>query len=368
MMAIGMTRVVHLALLFLVAGCSGCARSDLANVGIAPGPAPDLDWNSANCRIVTLESQVTAVPVPGAILLIFDRSGSMMEPWNEQPRWQVAGTAITHALAAQPSTLTVGAVFFPSEAGTCIDPTGIACTVVPGLTDGTGLCNVEPIDAADQIDFLPSPAFLAAFNGDPAEGTRPRYTPILGGMTPLNEALLVAQAALRDPVSSGVATVVIITDGEPNCDWDQAGATAIVAGWRDAGIRTYVVGLPGIRSDTRTILSELAATGGTNMYSTPGDADAIEQRFGEILVQNVSVGFDSCLLDLDPPARMPNDFHVVVGERGEERSVPRVDDAGKRAWSVAPDGSAIELTGSTCAAAMSGAFTSIRFEFDCAAD
>jgi len=263
----------------------------------------------------------------------------------------------------------VGAVFFPSPPGieTCIDPAGIVCMFVPGFTDGTDICKVEPIDAPDQIDFAPSPDFLAAFNGDPGAGTDPKYTPVVGGMTPLGEALLVAQTALNSTAAKGLTTVVIITDGEPNCAWDQELATEVVREWHAAGIDTHVLGLPGIRSDASAILAELAATGGTDMFITPDDATAIEQRLGEILVENVSVGFDSCTLELEPPARMPDDFHVVVSERGQEHAIARVDETGEPAWSITPDGTTIELMGSTCTAARSGAYRSIRFEFDCVA-
>jgi hypothetical protein len=347
----------------MLAGAVGCARSALSVDAFdgAAGSRADPGGDREHCRSLTLESEVEAVPIPGTVLLVFDRSGSMTELWHGLPRWQTAGKALHNVLMTQPSTLGVGAVFFPSpdEAATCVGPTDRACELVARL------CEVAPIHTSAQIDFAPAPAFLIEFNGNPENRALPKYAPVLGGNTPLGEALVVAQTTLHDLAPRGVTTVVIITDGRPNCDWDAELATRVVEGWHAAGIRTYVVGLPGIRSDTQVILDDLAASGGTETFITPDDAPGLEQRFGEILLDNVSVGFESCTLAIDPPPRTTGDVRVMVGVDGRERAIARVDETGVPAWNVRPDGSAVDLVGGTCAAAMRGDYDSIRVEFDC---
>ena len=79
----------------------------------------------------------------------------------------------------------------------------------------------------------------------------------------------------------------------------------------------------------------------------------------------ISVGFESCLVNLSPPAEVPEKLHLLVIQAGSESDVPHEYDTGEAAWTVSDDGAAVELLGNTCAAATSGAYESIRFEFGC---
>jgi hypothetical protein len=40
--------------------------------------------------------------------------------------------------------------------------------------------------------------------------------------------------------TKGIVTVVIVTDGEPNCEWDEARAAQTVMGWHGMNVDTYV--------------------------------------------------------------------------------------------------------------------------------
>jgi hypothetical protein len=366
---------------------TACARSGLSsNVAeseatagtgagqpLDPRPVPDPDPDPNRCRSTTLAPDTMTVEIPGTVLLVFDRSASMAEPWNGEPRWRVAGAAIVNALRAAHPTLSAGAVFFPSPDGMeqCIDPTGIACMFEPSFVVGSGTCLVHPIEASDQIAFTGAESFLAAFEAevDSSTGRRvaPRHAPVAGGRTPLREALSTARSAIESTTREGLTTVVVVTDGDPNCEWDADAANRTVMDLHAIGIDTYVLGLPGLGDNARSVLARLAASGGTEMFVTPDDAGALERRFGEILLENVSVGFRSCLFSLDDAVVPASDARLIALVRGVPTELSRTGEFGEPAWALARDGVSLELFGRTCAIAMSGAYQALRLEYACTA-
>ncbi|MDH5674420.1 MAG: VWA domain-containing protein [Myxococcales bacterium] len=341
----------------------GGALEDGCEVGERCGPVgPDPD----DCGSLTLESEAEIVELPGNVLLVFDRSGSMAQEWNGQPRWEVAGQAIDAALTPLSDRLTIGSVFFPSSDPDgellCPDPTGIACAFVPGLLVPAGTCSVNPITEIDQIDFSPGPSFLTTFVGQAM--TAPLYAPVPQGRTPLKEALQEANTALNAATLDGITSVVVITDGEPNCEWDAATSLQIVGDWAAQGIRTYVVGLPGVNGNATAVLNDLAMTGGTGQYISPADPGALEQALRDIATETVRSGFDSCDIIIDPPAEAPDKLHLVVTEGGKDQDVAR--DLGEGAgWTITDDGSSVTLEGALCDDATDGRFEALRFEFGC---
>jgi hypothetical protein len=69
--------------------------------------------------------------------------------------------------------------------------------------------------------------------------------------------------------------VVLVTDGEPTCEDDPARITGLAAEWNQAGVETWVMGLPG--SDTAlALLDSIAKAGGTEeaqVLGTPSQLD-----------------------------------------------------------------------------------------------
>jgi Mg-chelatase subunit ChlD len=365
------------------AGTSGAGGNDFGNMAMTPPPpAQELppeetcvegerchDDNSVDeddCGSQLLESDVETIEKPGNVLLVFDRSGSMAQEWNGDTRWEQAGLAIEQALTPLVEKLTIGMVGFPSSDPNaplvCVDPTGIACLFVPGLMVAGGTCSVNAVSMPDQIPFTAGAEFLPLFVGP--MGGAPMYAPVPGGRTPLREGLAQAQATLAAGVPEGITSVVVITDGDPNCEWDQAASTQIVADWLAQGIRTYVIGLPGTSGEGDAILTSLAMTGGTDQYITPNDAAALEMKLREIATETVQAGIDSCEIVLNPPAEAPEELHLVVTEGGNDADAPR--DLGNGAgWSLSADASKVTLEGAFCDDALAGRFTSLRFEFGC---
>ena len=324
------------------------------------GAAPDTD----NCGTVTLNAKVEMVQHPGNVLLVFDTSFSMTENWNNGQRFQLASQAVISALTPLQDLLKVGSLFFPRN-----DPnTPLTCDPIFGAL--CLVCAVTPITSADQIDFRPGPDFLTAFSA-PVNGAPP-YTPVMDsngnlGATPLKEALMQAQAAIASSTLEGLTSVVVITDGDPNCAWEPDGPMVtqqIVADWLAMGIRTYVVGLPGTTGAGDTILTNLAVTGGTMTYITPTDSATLEMKLREIATETVKQGFETCSFELDPPAEVPDKLLMIAEEAGMRLNVPHM--AGPEAgWTISADGKTVEITGALCDDATGGRFSSITFEFGC---
>lgn len=180
------------------------------------------------------------------VLVVFDRSGSMASPWEDgAPRWRVAADALDAAIAPLADRLTVGAILFPSS-----EPSS------------TGVCApVDPVDA--QLPYTDGPSFLDAWRA------RWESAELLGD-TPLDTAFDAADASLPD--DAVVTAVVLLTDGEPTCRGPVAASTHAEA-WAARGIRTFVIGLPGVSG--AATLDAIAAAGQTGSPISPSDASAL---------------------------------------------------------------------------------------------
>lgn len=340
-------------------GGGGAAGNGPCQVGVfCPPNEPD----GTDCGSLRIEGQVTKVP--GNVLLVFDRSFSMDMDWNGMQRFQAAGTAMVDALTPLAADLNIGMIGFPSP-----DPNAVRLN-----------CTVLGIDSPDQITFKPG---MDAINELRTGGTggAPKYDPLrpggLGigggigpgggsaGATPTAEAIAMADQALGSTTLTGATAVVLITDGEPNCQWDEAAANATIARWlSEKNIKTYVVGLPGVGGLGGPILEALATSGGTAPYLTPTNSMELATKVTEII--SSTVGFNSCTITLDPKAELADDLQMVVEEPTVmgQQEVPR--DLGNGAgWSITTDGQTVELLGQVCEDAKTGRFTALTFQYGC---
>jgi len=282
--------------------------------------------------------------VHGNVLVVFDRSASMGGKWEKMPKYQAAGDALIAALTPLADQLTVGGLFFPSP-----DQDG-------SWLFGLGECGVSPIFGPDQLDFMPAASFIRRlpqlWNLDDMSGT------------PLQAALARAAEALEGRDLAGPTSVLILTDGEPNCGTKDREVLAQVEAWRRANISTYVVGLPGAKSAAK-LLDTMAQAGGHARYLEPRDPEELARELGSVLQTNVRPGFDSCSFALDPETEAPDKLRLFARQQGSERELPRVEPAGT-AWRVSPTGDRVTLEGSLCQAALTGELESLRFVFGCA--
>jgi hypothetical protein len=330
------------------------------------------------------------------MMVIFDRSTSMEDLWNGVPRWQAAGEAFTNAIKPLEMLLNVGAIFFPSpNASTPGDnPCPLGCNVadpfhwIPGpgacclnIAGTLQACDVNPIDRADQIKFGPASAFLAQapmkwrFNSlvgaaPPAmAGMPPAMQTAIVGATPLGAGVTRAAEAITSTMFKGPLTVVILTDGAPNCDTNTQTVIQQVTTWKQRNIDTHVIGLPGSQMASQ-FLTSLAMAGGTEKFLEPASAMELEAKIRGILTSTIRQGFESCTFQLDKATEVPQKLHLVVTEGGADKDVPRdlstQPNWGKDAgWSISPNGDTVELKGRLCELAKEGAYESIRFDYGC---
>jgi hypothetical protein len=356
-----------------------------------------------DCGSERLKTDLKVVQIPGNMMVIFDRSTSMEELWNGTPRWQAAGEAFTNAIKPLEMLLNVGAIFFPSPSA---DPEDALCPLgcnvadplhwIPGpqacclnIAAGIQACSVNPIDQADQIKFGPASAFLMQapmkwrFNAlvptqpgmmpgamGPAGGMMP--APMGGaiiGATPLGAGVTRAAEAIANAKLSGPLAIVILTDGEPNCDTNPQAVTQQVTQWQQQNIHTHVIGLPGSQMASQ-FLTSLAMAGGTEKFLEPANAMELEAKIRSILTSTIRQGFESCTFHLDKATEVPEKLHLVVTETGADKDVPRDlskqpnwgDGAG---WSINTAGDTVELKGRLCELAKEGAYEAIRFDYGC---
>jgi hypothetical protein len=184
---------------------------------------------------------------PLTLLVVFDTSGSMQQPWGSgRPKWQVANDALLAAIAEFEDNLTVGAVKFPVDQS----------------------CGVSPIGQAPQLDFRPGAEFVGDWLSQAA---------IPNGNTPLELGLAFADEAILAAAARGLLDhrfrVLVFSDGEPTCGDDSFAMIDYPRRWLQMGIHTYVVGLPG-SSPAFDLLGAMADAGGTGVAAGGGPAIA----------------------------------------------------------------------------------------------
>ncbi|MDH5673197.1 MAG: hypothetical protein OEZ06_13660 [Myxococcales bacterium] len=172
-------------------------------------------------------------------------------------------------VTAHAGRLTAAALFFPTEFGIAGSPLSAGGALAP---------------LADQIDVQSGADFVAAWTVH-AEAVVMRA----GLGTPLQEAFDRADVGPAESSLSGPTTVVVITDGEPNC-FSDATLTGVptdtepnrAAAWLADGIETWVIGLPG--ANGILVLQDIANAAGTTLIG-PADADAMRAELERIFAE-----------------------------------------------------------------------------------
>lgn len=193
---------------------------------------------------------------PTTVLVVLDKSGSMENPWQGgESRWVAANKALIAALEPAQAQLTVGALRFPYG----------------------GDCDVAGFDQPGQHPFMPGAEFIADWKAtilhNGAEGS-----------TPLERALLAADQAIAGAgaLLEQRFMVLIITDGEPTCGDDREHLVSLPAKWRERGIATHVMGLPGSQAAAE-LLDRIANGGGSGRHTQIGTPDQLETEVAVLL-------------------------------------------------------------------------------------
>ena len=210
---------------------------------------------------------VDADGAPSTGIVIFDRSGSMASGWTtastDNPdsgttvsKWVAASRALIGSLAPVADRVTIGAVLFPSD----------------------GNCGVAPFSDASQFAFVPARQFIQEYIA-----RSPDNQP--NGNTPLTVAFQVADQAIQTARAEGRLQerffVMLLTDGEPNCDSDMSQVLALASGWLAQGIQTYVFGLPGSEG-AHVVLDSVAQAGGTQTLVVPGSSQELQDGMAAV--------------------------------------------------------------------------------------
>lgn len=146
-------------------------------------PPPFDPFDPANaCGVSTVPTQ----QVPGSLLIVFDRSGSMSDEVGGSTRWELAKAAINNALATSGDELSAGLLLFPSD-GNCGVPSTPNVPVAPLSTSRAAIQSV--------------------LNSTSPSGNTPAFKALLAGYDHLD--------TLTTPGQQGI---VLVTDGGETCD------------------------------------------------------------------------------------------------------------------------------------------------------
>jgi hypothetical protein len=303
----------------------------------------------------------TALPlVPRApnLYFILDHSGSMVE----DIKWQTVREAVANLIVSLGQKATFGAAAFPS-------PNTNECATgneVMALTPGDGLAYTQ----AGSTAF----AFLAAtnvrpFGGTPTAATFRALTPELATLEGHTFAVLatdggpdcnpeVTSCAIDectpnlspDPSDPGCTPTFNCCGpihGNPENCLDAVRTVAAVAALKEAGVLTFVIGLPSSEAFAN-VLDEMATAGGTAQTTEPlyypvglnadgqADSTALDSALTAIATRIIT----SCDLTLeDPPPSGPDLINVVL----DGKTVPQ---RGSNGWAL--DGKTVTLFGQAC--------------------
>jgi hypothetical protein len=188
------------------------------------------------------------------VLLVFDKSSSMLFDWHGVTRWQVANESLRAALDGILDQLTIGVIRFPLGAG----------------------CEVKPLTDPEQIAFTTGRDFVAQWQ-DMEHRLESLGTPLAAALEQANAAL---GAARESAAADERFRVVLVTDGEPNCGDDLTSMVARVSGWHEQGVETLIIGLPGSTTAAST-LNALAQAGGTGAVRATEDEAVLNEELSK---------------------------------------------------------------------------------------
>ncbi|MBI4700774.1 MAG: hypothetical protein HY744_06360 [Deltaproteobacteria bacterium] len=301
-----------------------------AGSGFTPDGGRGL-FGDANCGSSTFANQV-----PGALLVVLDRSGSMSDPPDEggggPSKWELEAAAFAKMLDSANPELLVGVLPFPAEK--CNDLALMGCMMNPNAPGcdqvlADGCC--KDVDKTPAVALAPlsqnKAAILAYLNDTGASGNTPEW-----------HALKNAYDYLQSFQTPGQRYALLMTDGEPTVYtpaqmgfpemFKECGAQADIenevkaAAEGNPGINTFVIGCPGSEGAGQ-FLSQLALNGKTpktldcqpaakNCHYQIG-SDNFEQELASVL-ETIAGVISNCIFALPEGNEKvdPNLVNVVV--------------------------------------------------------
>jgi uncharacterized protein YegL len=278
--------------MLLLGGALVACSSSRDNGFTPPPPSPpslsgDAGFVEPDADIPCATAQQRADPVPLAMIVLVDRSGSMTGE-----KWEAATKAIrAFADRSEVVGMKMGLQFFPPISGTtdCAskDFENLAVPVGP-LPD-----NVIPIQQKLAVATV--------------TGSTPMGAGLAGSITAMRSFIA------NDPMHQGV--VILVTDGEPaGCGGNVSAVAATAAeGLKPVtdlpSIRTFTVGMAGASFSS---LNQIAQAGGSTQSFNVGGGVAAQQALLEAL-DEIRAGVVACEYSLPavPPGEGTLDFDKV---------------------------------------------------------
>jgi hypothetical protein len=280
-----------------------CAPGGTCMAATNPTMNPAADAGPASCGGQLFSS----TPTEANVLIVLDRSGSMMEQIaSGRSKWAVATEAVRGVTAQNASNtrLRFGLQLFSNDVSVCN----------PGQIDvSVGTANVTAISNA-----LPQIAN--------------------GRNTPIGAALQVAGRSNELSDATRANFVLLLTDGMENCG---GAPVAEVEGLFNRGVRTYTVGFGDAVDANR--LSQMAIKGGTARATAPRYFQADDPAQLQAALQSIASGAASCDFTLSSTPPNTNNLHVAVDGQWFPRDPSRI--AG---WDYQPNGNRVTLYGPAC--------------------
>jgi hypothetical protein len=325
----------------VTSGTAGHRNTGAGGVGVTfDGSPPSLD---SNCGV----TRNTGNRLPPDLLLVFDKSGSMLEDpttgnncngGNCMSKWDLATAAVNTAVANTQATIRWGLKLFSNPGGGANN----TCAVSTGVQVPIGLNTAGAIQAA-----------LAA--------TGP------AGSTPTTLAVNRGGDYLATLTTPNPRFIVLVTDGQPTClaggnAADDANAIAAVATQAARGFGTFVIGEANLgNSPADATLSMMSTNGLHPRVGTPNYY--LVNNTAELVTALTLIGtqVSSCTFVLATSPPNPNNVRV----EGDGVAIPANDVNG---WVYEAGMKAVTLKGSYCDQVTAGTIKNVVVLFGCGMD
>ena len=195
--------------------------------------------------------------------------------------------------------------------------------------------------------------------------TGPAVTTAITGMvpgmptgTPTNGAVDIATAHLKTRTTTNPKYLLLVTDGEPNCDAGATGSVMSIQAAAAAGFHTFVVGIATAGTTADTVLNDFATAGGEpRMGATKYYPATLRDELVTVLTQ-ITGQVTNCVYPLTSQPPSPNDVAVNVGTMRIQRDP-------MSGWDYGPGMQSVVLHGAACELAKSGMAGSVQIIFGC---
>lgn len=334
------------------------------------------------------EGVYAAKPVPGNVLFVVDRSGSMqIKLSNGGTRWTESKKGFFSLLESLPANTRVGAMMFPQGDApiTCcnINPTlnDVKCNCatgeLPGIAQRCAANNYNvpiPVTDISQSQIADIESYISSSDKEFYWGTP---------LAPSLQGAIAQQKALK---ATGTKSIVLLTDGYPtSCDStsdpkanDIQRVVDVAAQGSKDGVRTFVMGvIDGTKGARADYLSPVAAAGGTSRSQSCATdsscfypvnektfAQDMKSAFDQIAMQAFDCTFDLPEVQGNATADLSK-INVQLKDSKKNATPIARDTTQVDGWDFLPDQKHLQLHGGACAAVKGDTSTSVEIVVGC---